>query len=104
MSRRNIEFLVRGEVGFKKSIFVRIICNSEGWLSFNISIGNRQRKGFGLRTNVVRDMCNPESRPSVQHLYHDSSVEGLLALKRLSCGYMHNSYDWPFFQIDSSMP
>jgi len=37
-------------------VFVRRIWSSEEWLFFNISIGNLQRKGFGLRV-VVGELC-----------------------------------------------
>ncbi|MBW1743495.1 MAG: hypothetical protein JRJ47_08730 [Deltaproteobacteria bacterium] len=50
------------------TLFVRTMLNPENRLSFNISICNRQRKGFGLRTNVVRDMCNSEGWPAL-HIY-----------------------------------
>ena len=42
-------------------VFVRRIWNPENGLSFNISIGNHQRKGFGARFVLVRGTFTSES-------------------------------------------
>ena len=64
----SLEVIVSGRALTPRSIVVRSICNSWDWLSFNISIGNLQRKGFGPRVIFVRYMFNSESCPEF-HLY-----------------------------------